>query len=274
MDIRKPKLIHNWREFFKEVGTIVLGVSIALAAEQGVEYFHWRSEVAQARAAIAREMMSNVNNAIGRLRTKDCTERRLDQLAVILDSASRTGNLPPVGAIGAPPRRRWISGAWDSVMASQVATHFPRHQLFALGRLYSYVVAANDRGTEENDVWSNLNAMVGPGRRLDPVSEAELRKTLGLARAYNRNFAISAMVILRDQKNLNLPYSEDDLKAIAAARREPLSRTQITFTYMNPLGLSCQPIGAVPDHYGQTSVPDIPGIVEEGMRQLSGPAGQ
>jgi dihydropteroate synthase len=36
MDIHKPKPIHNWRDFLKEVGTIVLGVSIALA-QQGVD---------------------------------------------------------------------------------------------------------------------------------------------------------------------------------------------------------------------------------------------
>ena len=32
MEIHKPKPIHNWRDFIKEVGTIVLGVSIALGA--------------------------------------------------------------------------------------------------------------------------------------------------------------------------------------------------------------------------------------------------
>jgi len=36
MEIHKPKPIHNWREFLKEVGIIVLGVGIALAAEQAV----------------------------------------------------------------------------------------------------------------------------------------------------------------------------------------------------------------------------------------------
>ena len=34
MEIHKPKPIHNWRDFLKEVGTIVLGVCVALGAEQ------------------------------------------------------------------------------------------------------------------------------------------------------------------------------------------------------------------------------------------------
>ena len=44
MDIHKPKSIRNWREFLTEIGTIVLGVSIALAAEQAVEWWHWRGQ--------------------------------------------------------------------------------------------------------------------------------------------------------------------------------------------------------------------------------------
>jgi len=42
MDIHKPKPIRNWRKFLKEVGFIVLGVSIALGGEQAVKYFHWK----------------------------------------------------------------------------------------------------------------------------------------------------------------------------------------------------------------------------------------
>ena len=51
MDIHKPGPIQNWRDLLKEVGVIVLGVSIALGAEQAVEWLHWRSEVTAARAA-------------------------------------------------------------------------------------------------------------------------------------------------------------------------------------------------------------------------------
>src|SRR5437868_11970983 len=95
VEIHKPKPIHNWREFLKEVGIIVLGVSIALAAEQAVEYFHWRSQVAQARTFLTAEITRDTANAISRLRTQQCTERRLDELSVILDAASGSGKLPP-----------------------------------------------------------------------------------------------------------------------------------------------------------------------------------
>src|SRR6185503_2406555 len=165
---------------------IVLGVMTALAAEQVVEWFHWRSQVESARKVIATETTNNLVGAIRRMRTVQCTEQRLDTLAKILDDASRSGSLPPVGYIGQPPRHRWPTGAWDSVVASQTATHFPREQLAALGGLYKIVQRIEEYGVPETEDWSGLYAMVGPGRRLDPASEAQLRSALGRARNANR----------------------------------------------------------------------------------------
>ena len=97
MEIHKPKPVHNWRELLTEIGVVVIGVCIALAAEQAVEWVHWRNQVTEARQAIASEMAGNLTSAIARLGTQACVESRLDELGQILDSASRSGSLPPVG---------------------------------------------------------------------------------------------------------------------------------------------------------------------------------
>ena len=47
MDIHKPKPWHGVREFLKEIGTIVIGVLIAIAAEQTAEAFRLRVEDVQ-----------------------------------------------------------------------------------------------------------------------------------------------------------------------------------------------------------------------------------
>jgi hypothetical protein len=39
VEIHKPKPVHSWRELLTEIGVVVIGVCIALAAEQTVEYF-------------------------------------------------------------------------------------------------------------------------------------------------------------------------------------------------------------------------------------------
>jgi hypothetical protein len=37
VEIHKPKPVHNWREFLGEIAVVVVGVLIALSAEQVVE---------------------------------------------------------------------------------------------------------------------------------------------------------------------------------------------------------------------------------------------
>jgi hypothetical protein len=143
MEIHKPKPIHNWREFLTEIGVVVLGVCIALAAEQAVEAIHWHNKVVEARDVIATELSYSVANAIERMAMERCGERRLDALGQILDTASRTGRLPPVGDIGMMPLRQWTSGGWDGVMASQTVTHFPRQQLAGLAIIYGFVRKAD-----------------------------------------------------------------------------------------------------------------------------------
>ncbi len=55
MDLHKPKSWHGWREFLKEYAIIVVGVATALAAEQAVEWWHWKNQVTESRALIATE---------------------------------------------------------------------------------------------------------------------------------------------------------------------------------------------------------------------------
>ena len=56
MEIHRPHLTHNWREFLKEYGIIVLGVLTALLAEQAVQSFEWRHKVEAAIADMDNEL--------------------------------------------------------------------------------------------------------------------------------------------------------------------------------------------------------------------------
>lgn len=257
MEIHRPKPVHSWRELLTEIGVVVVGVCIALTAEQAVEWMHWRNQVADAQQAIATEMASNLQGAIVRLKEQACVERRLDELGKILDAASRSGNLPPVGMIGAPSLHQWNSGVWESVLASQAASHFPRRNLSQLASSYNFVQLANSEHISETEVWAQLSAITGPGRRLDQASEAELRKDLSLARQYSRNLIGVSLNILSSVKPQNLPYSQSELDAIAAMRDQPQTASLI-----------CRPIGSVPPQYGESTYPRSPKPLEYELKLL------
>src|SRR5881628_2558170 len=56
MHFHMPKPLHGWRAFVGEVRIIVIGVLIALGAEQFVENLHWQNKVSVVRHALAGEL--------------------------------------------------------------------------------------------------------------------------------------------------------------------------------------------------------------------------
>lgn len=80
MDVHLPKPLHGWREFAGEVGIIVLGVLIALGAEQTVESLHWQHQVRETRRAIDAEASHDLAALQFRLKQRDCVTHRLSEL--------------------------------------------------------------------------------------------------------------------------------------------------------------------------------------------------
>lgn len=267
VEIHKPKPVHSWREFLTELGTITLGICIALAGEQTLEWLHWRNQVREARAVIATEMTYNLVGAIARMRAIGCGEQRLDALSKILDEAARTGNLPAVGDIGGPPRHQWHSGAWESVVASQTATRFRPEQLAALASLYKSVQRADLNGTSETDAWSDLYAIVGPGRRLDPASETQLRQALSRARNMGRIMATVSLFVVIQAAAMDLPFSPAERQELARIKKRPLTEAPRQADDANTSAI-CGPIGTAPPNYGEAAESRTAALLSKGTMPL------
>jgi hypothetical protein len=213
-------------------------------------------------------MALNLVGAITRLRTEGCMEHRLDALTDIVDAASRTGQLPAVGEIGQPPVRLWRSGAWESVVAAETAAHFPRQQLADLGSLYQLVLYMQSNTQLELQAWSSLHLMVGPGRRLDPASEADLRRALSLARATGRAYTSQAITLLARTQAIKLPFSGGDLKLVAEAKTVSLTTRTNAPAIPDLTSAICGPMGAAPPRYGQSQFPLIPELSNRALKTL------
>lgn len=85
MHVHLPKPLHGWREFLGEVGVIVIGVLLALSADQLVERTTWRKHVAEAKEDLRGELQADLFNAQERVLMESCIDRRLDQLEQIID---------------------------------------------------------------------------------------------------------------------------------------------------------------------------------------------
>jgi hypothetical protein len=237
-------LTSNWwrsertRKFLREVGSVVLGVLVALALGAVASEIGWRIEVAEARGALAEEMGEVLGQARERERLQSCFDRKLDAVAAIVDKAALDGRLPPVGDLGDPLVRTWSRGVWDSTQNAETAAHFDRETLDNLSGVYEFVDRLNRINERELDLWTRLYTIVGPGRPIGEEEVAGLRQTISDARAASNLMSLFGVRIQQVVDAFGLPYDRDVL-----ARYGDRSLANVPV---------CHPISTViPPGYGQ-----------------------
>src|SRR4051794_38132329 len=104
MHFHLPKPLHGWRALAGEVGVIVIGVVLALAAEQAVESIHWRREVTAERASLRQEVKDSLNGIAERRREQGCVDTRLAEVRTVMLRHVRGEPLGIVGPLGSPTR--------------------------------------------------------------------------------------------------------------------------------------------------------------------------
>jgi hypothetical protein len=114
MHFHLPKPLHGWREFTGEVGIIVLGVLIALGAEQAIDTLHSRAEVKQTRQALDVELGHNFASLDYRLGIQSCAQERLNELQEIIDRDSRGERVPLKHDFSPPIIMALRSAIWDA----------------------------------------------------------------------------------------------------------------------------------------------------------------
>ena len=186
MDIHKPKSVHNWRELAKEIGIIVIGVVIALGAEQAVDAIHWMNQVAVGKGALRAAFVREADNAALRATQNDCIAQRLAYLSQVVQQASDSGRLPAITAFGHPPFVPWTIGAWDALVTNGTVSHVPRDTMIQYTLIQQRSAFLSGLSDREEAQWTVLDTMVGPGRRLSDVEAEQLRVTLAQAADSNR----------------------------------------------------------------------------------------
>lgn len=156
MHVHKPKAPHGLRELVAEIGVIVLGVAIALAGEQAVEWLHWRAVVAETRQALNRELAFDFGVAQARIDQAPCMARRLAELRTVfaLHAAGRPLGLKrPVGQPIFPHIR---TAVWATAVADQSAAHMPIDLKLRYAAVYETMDWLGEKTGEESDAWTRL----------------------------------------------------------------------------------------------------------------------
>jgi hypothetical protein len=157
MHFHLPKPLHGWREFAGEVGIIVIGVLIALAAEQAVEWLHWRSVVEDTRQALDRELAIDLGIIQARAEQAPCISRRLSELTRVFRLQADRRPLALRGPLGQPQFPQLDTNVWDSVIADGATSHMPLDVRLRYSRFYSAIFWFRDKTDEESEAWSHLS---------------------------------------------------------------------------------------------------------------------
>ena len=157
MHIHLPKPLHGWREFFGEVRIIVMGVLIALGAEQALEGLHDWHVAGQSRRDVREEVATNLGFYRERLIESSCIATRLSQLSDIVQG----GSVPPetVKWIGRPGDFAPFSERWRAVTSSARSAMFPSDEQSSLDAIYGIFVSMDQESQLEQQAWTDLNIM-------------------------------------------------------------------------------------------------------------------
>ncbi len=153
------KPMHGWRQFGGEVGIIVLGVLIALGAQQLAQNIQQRSEADEARGAVRGELEVNMSRLASRATQKHCVENRIEEIQALLDKASSNPSITTPGWVGRPQYWSMQTVRWDAVAQSGRAALLPSDDLADYGALYSWMDNINGVMTTEQADWARLRTL-------------------------------------------------------------------------------------------------------------------
>ncbi|WP_114228693.1 MULTISPECIES: hypothetical protein [Sphingomonas] len=176
--------VHGWPEFLTELAIVVFGVLIALGAQQLVDDWHGRRDVADLRTAVDAEVAENLAGYRRRIGESPCLNRKLDQLDR-WQQAWRGGAGPAAsGTIGRPRPPNNRTSVWRTG-ATGIAGQMPLDQRLTYGDIYDALDAYDSLRTRENAVWFQFFAFDG-AQRLSPPEVNQLRGLILSARSIDQ----------------------------------------------------------------------------------------
>lgn len=168
MHFRLPKPLHGWRAFVGEVGIIVIGVLIALGAEQVVEGIHLKQETSDARDQIRRELAGDYVLSEERRQVRACLDRQIDVLeTAVLESEAVLRPVPlQQNGFGKfvyrAPSRPWPVHVFENVQGEEVYAHFSESERDLLGKTYTQLHDMQLMNDEEDNAVGTLMVLAKP----------------------------------------------------------------------------------------------------------------
>jgi hypothetical protein len=170
-----PKPLHGWRVFAGEVGIIVIGVLIALGAEQVVEAIHGNAQVGEFRGAVDDEMAYDLGSYKQRLILGPCVRARLAELDRVIASYRAGRPMRMHGLSHWPVSFSLRTSVWTG-RTGEVEARMPLHTRLAYASIYDDLANYDVHRVDERTAWQEL----GEFDDAEGLSNADLMRLRGI----------------------------------------------------------------------------------------------
>jgi hypothetical protein len=191
MKLSMLRPLEGWRAFAGEVGVVVLGVLLALGAQEIAETFDDRREAAATRESLTNEIEESLAVLELRKAAQPCIDRRLGELRAIVNEWGRTGSFETP---------RWVSQAtwfafdtarFEAAQSAGRLALLPSEEQYRFGLVVGSLRTFRDIQKRETDAWSTLRMLQSGPEVLSASDRTAVRVALQDASTLNHFAQIS-----------------------------------------------------------------------------------
>lgn len=192
----------GWRAFWSEILIVVLGVVIALAANEAVSEWNWQNKVKEARTRLQGDITWSFLWSAERFATYPCVDAQLAALSEdVLQSPETMKPFPvkvysTVTDIVRIPSRPYRFPVWATLVAEGTASHFPIQQQALLNRISDGMAQARENEVDSRRLMGRL-LVLRHSMALDPTLRAELLTRIEEIRYITGYQALTAQQYMR-----------------------------------------------------------------------------
>ena len=207
--------VHGWHVFCTELTVVVLGVMIALSAEQALSSLHRQGDVRSFRSAIDKELEWNLTAFNYRLAQDTCVGSRLAELRQLRDQALNGQSSGVVTEIGRPGVVTIKTSVW-SARDPAVMGAMPLDLRLEYSALYDELAINYEQITQEREAWRSLARFNG-ARRLSEDDVRTLSELLFRAESIDRVLRSNSRDVAEKAGRVGVSASEETRRALGEA---------------------------------------------------------
>ncbi len=224
----------SWREFFVHIATIVLGLLIAIALEQTVEYFHHRREVAEVREELRGEREANkesfgTETSNWRWETAEL-ENNLMVLAYLQKQPGTPDEKLPGSLVWFHSSAPHSQAVWDAAKSSGVTSLMHREEIEQYEDTYNQLMKIDDARSLAWDAMNEASRYQFTDNRLSHLSRSQIDEIVTLTQIALTKHWLEGVALenaVRKFKDFPPSITSDELsqvrnrKSVAEAMKDP-----------------------------------------------------